>query len=82
MCSLTLLTRALGVTCGVKWLSVVQCPSLSSAFWPCRVGCLRGRRGRHSHVSPADTGYQQSVDGYKQTRALVKETGGSLFASR
>ena len=66
----------------VKWLSVVQCPSLTSAFWPRRVDCLRGRRGRHSHISPADASYQPAGDGYKQTRALVTEAGGSPSASR
>ena len=69
----------LGVTWVVKWLSVVQCPSFSSA--PRRVGCLRGR-GRHSHISPADASYQPAGDGYKQTRALVTETRGPPSASR
>jgi hypothetical protein len=56
--------------------------SFSSAFCTRRVGCLRVRRGRHSHVSPADIGYQPTGVGYKQTRALVTETGELPSASR
>ena len=82
MCSLTLHMRALGVTCGVNWLSVYHCPPHSLVpFGHVGLAVYAGDAAVTA-TSRQPTLYQPSGDAYKQTRALVTETGGSPSASR